>query len=65
MAAYGIPRSEVEPEFQWQAYAAAMAIPYLSHFCDPHHSLWEHQILNPLREPRDQICFLMDTMSAS
>ena len=28
--------------------------------CDLHHSSWQHQILKPLREARDQTCILMD-----
>ena len=30
-----------------------------------HHSLWEHKILNPLREARDKTHSLMDTMLGS
>ena len=28
--------------------------------CDLHHNSWQHQILNPLSEARDQTCILMD-----
>ena len=55
-----VPRLGVEPELQLPAYATATAKPHLSHICDLHHSLWQHQILNPLSEARDRICILMD-----
>ena len=29
-------------------------MPDLSHACNLHHSSWQHQILNPLSEARDQ-----------
>ena len=32
-----------------------------SYICDLHHSSWQHQILNPLSEIRDQTHILMDT----
>ena len=31
------------------------------HFCDLHHSKWQHQTLNPLREDRDRTLILMHT----
>ena len=34
----------------WPTVGALM----FSHICDLHHSLWQHQILNPLSETRDQ-----------
>ena len=48
-------------ELQLWAYTTATAVPYLSCVCDLHHSSWQCQILNPLIEPRDWICILMDT----
>jgi len=39
----------------------ATAIPDLSCICDLCHSLWHHQILNPLREARARTQILMDT----
>ena len=43
--------------------------PYLQHMevldpssiCDLHHSLWQHWILNPLREARDRTHIFMGT----
>ena len=52
-----VPRLGVESELQWQAYATATWD--LSHTCDLHHSSRQLQILNPLREARDQSCNLM------
>ena len=40
--------------------ATATATPDPSRICDPHHSSWQHQILNPLSKARDQTCLLMD-----
>ena len=37
------------------------ATPGLSHVGDLYHSSWQHQILNPLTEARDQTRFLVDT----
>ena len=31
-----------------------------SHVCDLYHSSWQHQILNPLSEVKDQTCIFMD-----
>ena len=39
--------------------ATAMQDPSLA--CDLHHSSWQHQILNPQSEARDQTCILMVT----
>ena len=36
-------------------------MPDPSHACDLHHSSQQHQILNPLIEPRNWTCILMDT----
>ena len=35
-------------------------MPDSSHICDLHHSSWQCQILNPLREARGQTCILID-----
>ena len=47
-----VPRLGIELELQLLAYAAATAMPDLSHIFDLHHSLWQHQILNSLVRPR-------------
>ena len=54
------PRPGVKSELQQPAYATAMAMPDSRHIYDLCHSLQQCQILNPLSETRDQICFLMD-----
>ena len=56
-----VPRLGVESELQLPAYAAATATPDLSCVCDLHHSSQQRQILNPLRDARDQTCVLMNT----
>ena len=56
-----VPRLGVELELKPLAYATATATQDLSHVCDPHHSSWQHRILNPLNEARDQTCILMAT----
>ena len=53
-----VPRLGVKTELQLPAYATAMQD--LSCICSLHHSSWQHQILNPLIEARDQTCILMD-----
>ena len=55
-----VPRLEVKSELQPLAYAIATATPDPSHLCELHHSLWQHQILNPLSEVRDWTHILMD-----
>ena len=54
-----VPRLVVESELQLLACTTATLDP--SHVCDPHHSSWQHQILNPLSEASDQTPILMDT----
>ena len=49
-----VPRLWVESELQLPAYAAATAIPDLSHVCNLHCSSWQCWILNTLSEARDQ-----------
>ena len=55
-----VPRLGVELELQLPAYTPATARPDLSRIFDLHHSLWQHQILNPLSEARDGSWVLMD-----
>ena len=55
------PRLGVEPKLQLPAYATATAVQDLSHICELHHSSWQHGILNPLSEARDQTHILMNT----
>ena len=54
----------VKSELQLLAYTTAIATATLdpSYICDLHHSLWQHQILNPLSHARDRSHILMDTM---
>ena len=54
-----VPRLWVKSELQLLAYTRAIAIQDPSHIFDLHHSSWQHQILNPLREARDRSCNLM------
>ena len=58
-----VPKLGVKSELQPLAYATATAIatPDLSRISDLHHSLWQHQTLNPLSRARGQTCILMDT----
>ena len=58
-----VPGLGIESELQLQAYNTAIA--NLSHICNLHHSLKQHQILNPLSKDRDETHILMDTMSGS
>ena len=58
-----VPKLGVKSELQPLAYATATAIatPDLSRISDLHHSLWQHQTLNPLSRARGQTRILMDT----
>ena len=56
-----VPGLGAESELQLLAYTTATAIWDLSHFCNLHHSLLQHRILNPLSEARDQTLILMYT----
>ena len=56
-----VSRLGVELELQLLVYATAMATSDVSCVCTLCHSLWQQQILNPLREVRDQTRVLMDT----
>ena len=55
------PRLRAESELQPLDYTTATASWDLSCICNLCHSLWQHQILNPLSRARDRICILMDT----
>ena len=54
-----VPRLGVLSELQLLAYAKATAMHDPSHVFDIYHSLWQHQVLNPMREARDQTQNLM------
>ena len=54
-------RLRVVSELYLLAYAIATVTPDPSHVYDLHSSSWQHWILNPVREDRDQTCVLMDT----
>ena len=47
------PRLGVKSEAQLPAYATATATWDMSHICDLHYSLQQHQIPDPLSEARD------------
>ena len=51
----------MERELQLLACATTTATPDPSRVWDPHHSSWQHRILNPRSEARDRTCILMDT----
>ena len=53
-----VPRFGVELDLQPLAYATATQD--LSHVWDLHHSSWQCQILNPLREAGDRTHIRMD-----
>ena len=55
-----VTRLGVKLELQLPAYFTVTASDP-SHICDLCHSSWQHQILNPLSEIRDQTHMLMDT----
>ena len=54
-------RLGIKLELQLSAYTTATSMIDVSHICDLHCSLWQHQILNPLNKARDQTHVLMDT----
>ena len=56
-----VPRLGIELELQLLTHSTATATSDLRHVCDLLHSSWQHQILNPLIEARDQTLILMDT----
>jgi len=49
-----VPRLGVQSELQPPAYTTATAVWDPSCICNLHNSSWQHQILNPLSEARDQ-----------
>ena len=51
----------VESELKLPAYTTATAMPDLSCNWDLHGGSWQHHILNPLSEVRDQTCILVHT----
>ena len=53
-------RLGVELELQPLAYTTATTAQDLSRIYDLHHNTQPRQILNPLSEPRDQTCVLVD-----
>ena len=61
--AYGNSKARGQIGLKLQAYTIVMTTPDLSSICELCCSLWQHQILNPLSEARDQTCILRDTMS--
>ena len=56
-----VPRLGVELELHLLAYATATATQHPRRICNPHHSSWQRQILNPLSEARDRTQVLTDT----
>ena len=48
-----VPQLGVKSELELPAYTTATATPDPSGIFHLHHSLWQRQILNPLREARD------------
>ena len=56
-----VPRLGVELELQLLAHTTTTATQELRHICNLHHSSWQHWIVNPLNEARDQTCNLMNT----
>ena len=60
-----VPRRGSELELQLPAYTTAMVMWDPSHVCDLHHSSWQCQVLNPLREARNWTLVLMVTMWVS
>ena len=61
-----VPRLGVQSELQLPAYAkaTAMSVPR-RRIWDLHQSSWQHQILNPLSEPRDRTWIHTETVSGS
>ena len=60
-----IPRLGAESELQLPAYATATALPDPSHLCNPHCSLPQCWILNPLSQAKNWTCILRDAMLGS
>ena len=55
-----VPRLWVKSKPQLLTYTTATTIQDTYHIFDLHHSSWQHWILNPMSEARDQSCILMD-----
>ena len=60
-AAYESSQARVKLELQLLTYTTATATLEPCHICTLCHISWQHWILNPLSEARDQTCVLMDT----
>ena len=60
-----VPRLGVKSQPQLPAYATVTATPDPSHVYNLHHSSWQHWILNPLSDARDQTHIFMDTSRIS
>ena len=56
-----VPRLGVESEVYLPKHKTKGGRPGASHICEPHHSSWPRQTLNPLSEGRDETCVLLDT----
>ena len=56
-----VPRLRGKSKLQLRAYTTTTAMPDPSCICDLHHSLWQHQYLNPLSTGRNRTLILMDT----
>ena len=54
-------RGSSQTRGQIRAYPTATAMQDLSHVCSLHHRSWQHQIADPLSEPRDRTRILMNT----
>ena len=59
--AYGSSQARNQIEAAAAGLCHSSATSDLSHICNLHCSLWQHQILNPLSEARHQTHILMDT----
>ena len=55
-----VPRPGVKLELQPLVYAIAIAVQDLNCIFDPHHSSWQHWILNSPSKTRDGTLILMD-----
>ena len=55
-----VPKLRVELELKLPAYITATTIWNLSHVCVLHPSSWQHQMLDPMSEARDQTRILRD-----
>ena len=66
---YGSSQAGVEAKLELPVYATATATPDPNRICDLCHSSWQHRILNPLSESRDQttssrtLCWVLKPLS--